>query len=55
VDANIASTASIIKGEAAPDWLGEAGLPARLVRHDGSVATTPGWPINSGDLVAKYS
>jgi thiamine biosynthesis lipoprotein len=55
VDANIASTASIIKGEAAPDWLADAGLPARLVRHDGSVATTPGWPINSGDLVAKNS
>jgi thiamine biosynthesis lipoprotein len=45
-DANIASTASIIKAEAALDWLAEAGLPARLVRHDGSVETTAGWPSN---------
>jgi FAD:protein FMN transferase len=28
----------------APAWLTEAGLPARLVRHDGSVATAAGWP-----------
>lgn len=44
VDANIASTAAIIRSEAAPAWLAESGLPARLVRHDGTVQTTPGWP-----------
>jgi FAD:protein FMN transferase len=43
-DANIASTAAIIRGAAAPDWLHDLGLPARLVRQDGSVETTAGWP-----------
>jgi thiamine biosynthesis lipoprotein len=43
LDANIASTASIILGPAAPDWLAERGLPARLVRPDGSVVTVAGW------------
>ena len=43
-DANIASTAAIIRGESAPGWLAGAGLPARLVRGDGTVSTTPGWP-----------
>ena len=43
-DANIASTAAIIRSEAAPAWLTGSGLPARLVRHDGTVVTTIGWP-----------
>jgi thiamine biosynthesis lipoprotein len=43
-DANIASTAAIIRSDAAPSWLTSAGLPARLVASDGSVTTTPGWP-----------
>ncbi|HXW87395.1 MAG TPA: FAD:protein FMN transferase [Streptosporangiaceae bacterium] len=43
-DANIASTAAIIRGPAAPGWLHDLGLPARLVRHDGSTVTTAGWP-----------
>ena len=43
-DANIASTAAIIRSEAAPRWLEAAGMPARLVRHDGSVVVTAGWP-----------
>jgi FAD:protein FMN transferase len=47
-DANTASTAAIIRGAAAPDWLHDIGLPARLVRHDGSVETTAGWPRNDG-------
>jgi thiamine biosynthesis lipoprotein len=45
-DANIASTASIIRAQAAPGWLTAAALPARLVRHDGTVETTPGWPAD---------
>ncbi len=45
-DANIASTAAIIRSEAAPAWLAGSGLPARLVRHDGTVHTTPGWPAD---------
>ncbi len=44
VDANTASTAAIIRSEAALPWLRDAGLPARLVRDDGSVETTAGWP-----------
>ncbi len=45
-DANTASTAAIIRGAAAPGWLTSAGLPARLVRDDGTVQTTAGWPLD---------
>jgi FAD:protein FMN transferase len=48
VDANTASTAAIIRGPAALDWLHDIGLPARLVRHDGTVETTAGWPRDDG-------
>jgi len=44
VDANTASTAAIIRSGSAPAWLSDLGLPARLVRPDGSVVTTGGWP-----------
>lgn len=44
VDANIASTAAIILGDAAPAWLEERGLAARLVRDDGFVLNICGWP-----------
>ena len=44
VDANVASTAAIVHGEAAPDWLGELGLPSRLVARDGRVIRVAGWP-----------
>lgn len=43
-DANIASTAAIVRGERAPQWLAELGLPARLVAHDGNVVTVGSWP-----------
>jgi FAD:protein FMN transferase len=46
VDANTASTASIIRGERAPGWLSGLGLPGRLVRRDGSVVTVGGWPAD---------
>ena len=49
VDANIASTAAIIRGEAAADWLGQLHLPSRLVRHDGAVVTVAGWPDQGRD------
>jgi thiamine biosynthesis lipoprotein len=42
--ANVAATASVILGVGAPEWLVEAGLPARLVRDDGTVLTVGGWP-----------
>jgi FAD:protein FMN transferase len=45
VDANIASTAAVVLGDDAPDWLGERALPARLVEHEGRVCTTAGWPL----------
>lgn len=44
VDANTASTAAIVLGDAAQDWLRAAGLPARLVGVDGAVLTVAGWP-----------
>lgn len=44
VDANIASCASILLGEAAPGWLAERNLPARLVDPAGRVMTVAGWP-----------
>jgi thiamine biosynthesis lipoprotein len=47
VEANIASTAAVILGDAAPAWLEERGLAARLVRADGSVVRTGGWPWES--------
>jgi len=49
VQANAASTAAIILGERAADWLEGLGLPARLVRLDGSVASTSGWPTRRFD------
>jgi thiamine biosynthesis lipoprotein len=42
--ANTASTAAIVLGERAPDWLASRGLPARLVREDGEVVRVAGWP-----------
>lgn len=44
LDANIASTAAVIRGSRAPGWLAKLGLPARLVAVDGSVTTVAGWP-----------
>jgi FAD:protein FMN transferase len=46
-DANTASTAAIIRGGAAPRWLHDLGVPARLVRTDGTTVTTAGWPGGS--------
>jgi FAD:protein FMN transferase len=47
-DANMASTAAIVRGAAAPSWLHDVGLPARLVREDGTVEMTAGWPRDDG-------
>lgn len=44
VDANIASTTAILRGEPAPEWLERLGLPARLVANDGAVTLAAGWP-----------
>lgn len=44
VRANAASTAAIVRGRRAPQWLGELGLAARLVGVDGAVSTVGSWP-----------
>jgi thiamine biosynthesis lipoprotein len=44
VDANTASTAAIVLGVAAPAWLGDLGLPARLVGAEGRQLRVAGWP-----------
>jgi FAD:protein FMN transferase len=47
VAANAASTAAIVLGRQAPEWLEGRRLPARLVAHDGAVTTTCGWPADA--------
>jgi thiamine biosynthesis lipoprotein len=44
VAANIASTASIVRGAGALGWLDSLRLPARLVGIDGMVARVADWP-----------
>jgi FAD:protein FMN transferase len=44
LDANIASTASMLMGRAAVQWLDRLGLPARLVTPDDDVVTVGSWP-----------
>ncbi len=43
-EANIATTAALVKGTAAVEWLGGMGLPARLIDHDGRVLYIGDWP-----------
>jgi thiamine biosynthesis lipoprotein len=45
VAANAASTAAIVLGARAVEWLESRGLHARLVHRDGTVAVTGGWPL----------
>jgi thiamine biosynthesis lipoprotein len=42
--ANTLTTAAIVRGADAPEWLAAIGAPARLVAHDGAVLTLAGWP-----------
>jgi thiamine biosynthesis lipoprotein len=44
LDANIASTAAIVRGEAAIDWLTSCRLPARLIENDGTIHYIGRWP-----------
>jgi FAD:protein FMN transferase len=48
LDANIASTAALIRAGSAPAWLEQLDLPARLVSADGAVRLVGGWPSESG-------
>jgi len=50
LDANIASTAAVIRGERALRWLRPLGLPSRLVGVDGMVRHIAGWPSEGDDL-----
>lgn len=50
LDANIASTAAIVLGAHAPDWLERHRIPARLVANDGAVRYTAGWPSEGDEL-----
>lgn len=43
LDANTASTAAVVLGDAAPRWLADRGLPARLVDQRGRVTCVAGW------------
>jgi thiamine biosynthesis lipoprotein len=45
-DANIATTAALIRAGAAPAWLARLGMPARLVSHTGRVYTIGAWPAD---------
>ena len=42
--ANALSTAAIIRGHRAPDWIAGLGIPARFVDQGGAVRTVGGWP-----------
>ena len=55
LDANIASTAAILLGDRAPQWLEERRLPARLVSPSGRVTTCAGWPNDSAGAASNQS
>ncbi len=46
--ANAASTALVVGGEDAEEWLRDTRLPARLVRRDGTVQLMGSWPRAEG-------
>jgi thiamine biosynthesis lipoprotein len=46
VTANIHSTAALVQGARAISWLQGRGLPARLIRADGSVTVINHWPAD---------
>ena len=55
LDANIASTAAMIRGDRAAEWLESLGLPSRLVTRDGVVRHLAGWPEDGEDLPSAAS
>jgi thiamine biosynthesis lipoprotein len=50
LEANVASTAAIIRGVEALPWLESMSLPSRLVTIDGAVTHVAGWPAEGDDL-----
>lgn len=53
LEANIASTAAIVRGERAVEWLEELALPSRLVGTQGTVRHLAGWPSEGDDLASR--
>jgi thiamine biosynthesis lipoprotein len=53
-EANIATTAALVRADAAPEWLEGLGLPARLIDADGRVTAVGDWPaeISPGEAQA---
>ncbi len=47
VAANTASTAAVVLGDSAPDWLAAHAVTARLVASDGTVRCLGGWPADT--------
>jgi len=50
LEANTASTAAIIRGERAIEWLQDLALPSRLVTLQGHARHLAGWPSGGEDL-----
>jgi thiamine biosynthesis lipoprotein len=55
LDANIASTAALVRGARATGWLESLGLPSRLVGADGTARHLAGWPSEADDLPRSES
>lgn len=45
--ANAASSAAVVLGVDAPEWLARRGLPARLVSADGRLFFVGHWPADA--------
>lgn len=54
-DANSASTAAIVRGVTAAQWLHAEGIAARLVGRDGSITQVGGWPTDDGGQLAPLT
>jgi thiamine biosynthesis lipoprotein len=55
LDANIASTAAIVRGQRAVPWLESLRLPSRLVSGSGATVHLVGWPADGDDLPTSES
>jgi thiamine biosynthesis lipoprotein ApbE len=52
-EANIATTAALVRSDAAAAWLSDQGLPARLVARNGQVTTVGDWPSEHAEQIGK--
>jgi FAD:protein FMN transferase len=50
LEANTLSTATIVRGASALEWLAATALPSRLVGVEGTVQHVAGWPAEGDDL-----